>query len=489
MLLLSAVIVRKAMARFFSLRPLNLPFSTKRAETCYVSFIAFVLFALMLFSMVPHASLAAPQPAAKPAAKAQPEKAAKPLRILVLGDSLADGIWAGLYWESRRSGQFEALRFAKNGTGLSRADYYNWEQKAKSLINAQKPDAVVMMVGINDRQALYATDNKKRYRFRSEEWLKRYKARVRAVMRHSQNKKIPLFWIGLPIMRDQNMRKDAEYFNAIYKEAATEFANIFYVPLWNVTLDENGQYSSYRRTTAGKVKKFRASDGIHFTMSGYSILATHITASLTANIPTLRTDALQIAATDSEETAKTRPPKRPSEPASQKQPEAKQTAAQTGQKTSPETKPAQKTETAPQAPITAAMEDRWQGVRSMLQAETAVKPNTPPQKTLTVGVMPAGIKDSLADARLSIRDSSKAAIEVLDSLVGEFEARDAVIARCENRINELVTEASVKMGALSKLLDDVDRLKNELSEKDKKIKMLEQQLAKTSNTQTPAVAQ
>lgn len=421
-----------------------------------------------LTGIAPDRALAAPTP---------PKSKPPAVRVLVLGDSLADGIWAGLYWESRRSGRFEALRFAKNGTGLSRADYYNWEEKALELTDSKKPDAVVMMVGINDRQALYATENRKRYRFRSEEWLKRYTARTEAIMRHVNDKGIPLFWIGLPIMRDQNMRKDAEYFNGIYKQSAAKFSNVFYVPLWNVTLDENGQYSSYRRDDSGQVKKFRASDGVHFTMSGYSFLASHITASLNANIPALDGSPTMVADAPAAKT----------EPGPETKPEAK-TAPETG------AKPAVNTETVATEPEKPAKpvprdtqrkqdaekreeaEQRWASVRGMLKEKPGQTVSLSDRKDIPED-MPAGIRDSLEQARITIRDSSKATIEVLDSLVNEFEARDAVISRCENRINELVNEASVKMGALSKLLDDVDMLKGQVADRDTKIRDLEQQLA------------
>src|SRR5208282_4961996 len=60
-----------------------------------------------------------------------------PVRIAFVGDSMADGLWGALF---RRLGKDKCLaekvkliRHAKNGTGLTRLDQYNWLDEVSAI--------------------------------------------------------------------------------------------------------------------------------------------------------------------------------------------------------------------------------------------------------------------------------------------------------------------------------------------------------------------
>src|SRR4051812_22702617 len=78
--------------------------------------------------------------------------------VLVLGDSMAD--WLGYGLEDALADQTElgVIRKPRTFSGLIRYDTRNenldWIQVAREAINADKPQYIVMMVGINDRQAI-----------------------------------------------------------------------------------------------------------------------------------------------------------------------------------------------------------------------------------------------------------------------------------------------------------------------------------------------
>ena len=60
-----------------------------------------------------------------------------------------------------------------------RDDFYNWPEQIKSLIETEKPAAVVVMLGSNDRQQMKVGDVREQPR--SENWTKEYERRTDAL--------------------------------------------------------------------------------------------------------------------------------------------------------------------------------------------------------------------------------------------------------------------------------------------------------------------
>ena len=92
---------------------------------------------------------------------AAPRKADAPpisTRILVLGDSMADWLAHGLDDAFSETPEIAIIRKHKSFSGLikyeSKPDAPEWAQVARELIAAEKPHAVIMMIGVQDRQAI-----------------------------------------------------------------------------------------------------------------------------------------------------------------------------------------------------------------------------------------------------------------------------------------------------------------------------------------------
>ncbi|MEJ0078592.1 MAG: SGNH family hydrolase [Alphaproteobacteria bacterium] len=79
-------------------------------------------------------------------------------RIMVFGDSMADWLAFGLEEAFGDTPEIGVLRKNKTNTGLIRVDVrgesYDWPSAARDLINAEKPDYVVMMIGLSDRRGI-----------------------------------------------------------------------------------------------------------------------------------------------------------------------------------------------------------------------------------------------------------------------------------------------------------------------------------------------
>jgi hypothetical protein len=78
--------------------------------------------------------------------------------VLVLGDSMADWLAYGLEDALADQPELGVIRKHRTVSGLIRYDARNeaidWAQAARDAINAEKPQYIVMMVGLNDRQAI-----------------------------------------------------------------------------------------------------------------------------------------------------------------------------------------------------------------------------------------------------------------------------------------------------------------------------------------------
>ena len=226
---------------------------------------------------VPPASEPASSPPAPPVVAAPAEKPAvvKPVEanffVLVIGDSLGQMLGQGLTEAFADQPEVSILRKARENTGLVRDDYFDWIKGVNDLLaTSGKINIAVMMIGSNDRQSLREGANA--YETRQPRWREIYGDRVEAITKAFRDRKIPLVWVGLPIMKSDRFSADMAAFNEIYQERAVK-AGATYVDTWEAFLDDRGQFAAYGPDVNGQFQKLRAGDGVHFTRPGARKLA------------------------------------------------------------------------------------------------------------------------------------------------------------------------------------------------------------------------
>jgi uncharacterized protein len=198
--------------------------------------------------------------------------AAEKIRLTVIGDSLADGVWAGLHRNLRAGKRFKVRRAAKVSSGLAA---YDWYSAAETLLD-DDTDIVVVMLGANDGQAI-RRPGETRIAYRGGRWRDVYADKIDELLQLFKERDVFTVWIGLPVMRKDSMREQAERLNAIFAEVVTGRADVSFLPTWDLTTDDNGEYSAYADLDdSGRPRQFRAKDGVHFTMMGYQFLARHV---------------------------------------------------------------------------------------------------------------------------------------------------------------------------------------------------------------------
>ena len=243
--------------------------------------------------------------------------------VVVVGDSMADWLAYGLEEVYADNAQLGVIRNVRQYSGLVRYEPRNetlqWPQAIKDVLATEKPSAIVVMLGLNDRIALRervavpaakptapaanapgqppqagkqdgksappaaaATEDKPddprhpgpmvSYEFRSDEWAQAYKKRIDEMITVLKSKGVPVLWVGLPAIRGPRATADISYLDDLYHAEADKLG-ITYVDIWDGFVDEDGRYTVQGPDFEGQIRRLRTGDGIHFTKFGALKLA------------------------------------------------------------------------------------------------------------------------------------------------------------------------------------------------------------------------
>ncbi|MER8531292.1 DUF459 domain-containing protein [Mesorhizobium sp. M1005] len=198
------------------------------------------------------------------------EKAPDARVVLVVGDFMASGLAEGLDAAFAENTGVRIVVRANGSSGFVRDDVYNWPEQVKSLIAAEKPAAVAVMLGSNDRQQMRVGDVREQPR--SENWTKEYERRTDAFGKAIAATKVPYLWVGMPAFRVSKMTSDMLAFNDIFRSSAESHGGEF-VDVWDGFVDENGAFITSGPDINGQSVRLRSDDGINMSKAGKRKLA------------------------------------------------------------------------------------------------------------------------------------------------------------------------------------------------------------------------
>jgi hypothetical protein len=191
----------------------------------------------------------------------------------VIGDFLASGLAEGLETVFAENPAIRIADRAKGSSGLVRDDFYDWPASIKDVLETEKPVAVVVMLGSNDRQSMQVGDN--REQLRSDAWTKQYEQRAEALATEVKAGKVPFLWVGMPSFKISKMTSDMLAFNDIYRSVAEKAGGEF-VDIWDGFVDENGNFIVTGSDVNGQQVRLRSADGINLTPAGRRKLAFYV---------------------------------------------------------------------------------------------------------------------------------------------------------------------------------------------------------------------
>src|SRR3954453_10792042 len=208
---------------------------------------------------------------AAPAAEARKAQPVKPAiepstYIVVFGDSLADLISDGLEEAYDEAPEIEVVSKAKGDSGLVRNDAYDWPKVIQDYLNGNPQITfAVMMVGVNDRQAI--REGEAAHDPLSDRWRDIYRDRVDAVAQAFADRKIPLLWVSAPPTKNEKFSADMAAMNEIFRERVQKAGGV-YVDIWPGFVNDGNRYAPVGPDVDGQTARLRAADGIHFTSAG-----------------------------------------------------------------------------------------------------------------------------------------------------------------------------------------------------------------------------
>jgi hypothetical protein len=205
------------------------------------------------------------EPAAGAAMQAPVGKRENAGAVLVVGDFLAAGLAESLTNVFADAPNVRIVDHTNGSSGFVRDDFYDWPEQIGTILDAETPSVVVVMIGSNDRQKM--TVDGRSESVRSEAWTKEYEARIEAFTTAISESDIPLIWVGMPAFKSNSMSSDMLAFNDIYRRAA-EKANGVFVDIWDGFVDEGGSFVTTGPDINGQPVQLRARDGINLTRDG-----------------------------------------------------------------------------------------------------------------------------------------------------------------------------------------------------------------------------
>lgn len=208
--------------------------------------------------------------------------------IMVCGDSVMKMLGIALERELTKPDRVRVVTATSIGSGLARLDLFNWHEQAKILIEREKPDIVITLIGSNDNQPMQTADSAD-IQENTPAWISEYTHRVKTCLEIINSSTVKLVvWMGLPDMRDPNLQAHVNRVNQIFKDQVAAFPKVVYFDTQRNLSREPGKFTMYLLGNDGMPIHIRASDGIHLNRTGAELLARKVADVITQRYPNIK---------------------------------------------------------------------------------------------------------------------------------------------------------------------------------------------------------
>ncbi len=207
-------------------------------------------------------------------------------RLQTYGDAFADGLLTGLVESFSGDSRIDVVRKSRTLIGITRNEF---DDEMRNEEGVRDPlHVAVIMVGINDRIP-FRGPNGQRVLVGSGEWRTEYGRRVERLIRALKRRNAAIYWVGLPLMRRNDVNDDATMMNDVVRQKAY-LNGAKYIDTQAHFADEAGAYSPMGPDLTGKSRILREADGITFTAAGNRKLAHFIEQELKRDLLQARSE-------------------------------------------------------------------------------------------------------------------------------------------------------------------------------------------------------
>ena len=199
---------------------------------------------------------------------------ADPLRVLIVGDSLGIDMGGQLQYDLAGTGVVNAALDARESTGLTRPDYFNWPAELATDLKTASPEVVVIMIGANDAQDFLGPPD---VPYTSPQWNPMYAQRVSSFMQEAESGGAQVIWVGMPPMENPGLSAQMTDLDGIDQtEAAAQKPPVVYISTDKSLGTAQGGYTAFITNAAGQVVNVRTPDGTHLTPGGGQVVAQQV---------------------------------------------------------------------------------------------------------------------------------------------------------------------------------------------------------------------
>ena len=195
-----------------------------------------------------------------------------PMRLVVLGDSLADGLWASFQRTFVQCDTLEVLRLTAVSDGLAKSSGADWIERYMAQAGPPQDgttDVVVVQIGANDIN--FIRNGSSREIFNTDLWNQLYAERVGELTGTLRAHSAEVFWIGLPVVGNNKFEPSYQIISALQQTAVRDAGGKF-IDIHELTQFGTGAFAMSGKVD-GRLVKMRAADKVHFTMPGYDMVA------------------------------------------------------------------------------------------------------------------------------------------------------------------------------------------------------------------------
>lgn len=223
-----------------------------------------------------------PGPAAQQAGSAKPYLESKEnYQVFVIGDSLAAGLWSGLTRMASGDARLAIDGRYKEDSGLARPEYYDWNEALPKILERNRIDIAVVMIGTNDSQQI--RDGDARYAFGTPDWNRLYAQQTDRLIKSLKDAGAVVYWVELPPMASPEYEADIKAISAIHAERANA-AGVKLIGTRGAFATEGGAYTDRGFDIDGQFVRLRSRDGVHFLKDGNNKVASLVLDAIRADI-------------------------------------------------------------------------------------------------------------------------------------------------------------------------------------------------------------
>ncbi|HAT41263.1 MAG TPA: hypothetical protein DCS87_05990 [Rheinheimera sp.] len=192
-------------------------------------------------------------------------------RVLLIGDSLMQGLAPHLVARFNRKHQIQTVDMSRHSTGLTYPAFYNWPDAVRGAFEKQSFNVLIVFMGANDPWDM--TIKGKYIRFASDRWNEIYRERVRSILEIAKAHNTRVIWLSTPPMGREDIKAKIPQLNQLYQAEIANFADTArFIDTAPVLTTDGVTYTRFIELPERGSVMLRTDDGIHFTVQGQKLL-------------------------------------------------------------------------------------------------------------------------------------------------------------------------------------------------------------------------